>query len=185
MTNLHLGCGRRYIPGFIHIDLSNYDHIDYVHDVCTLPMFNNDTVDLIYACHLISYFDRYEIVHVLKEWRRVLRSGGILRLSVTDFEVISKLYNEEYTLSDILGPIFGRWDTGNGIVYQKTIYDYDSIYELLSSIGFTNIRRWDWRQTIHKDYDDYSQAYLPWTGIVDEEYKSGTSISLNVEADKE
>jgi predicted SAM-dependent methyltransferase len=26
---LHLGCGKRYIPGFIHIDLADYPHIDY------------------------------------------------------------------------------------------------------------------------------------------------------------
>lgn len=184
MVNLHLGCGKRYIPGFIHIDLSTYDHIDYVHDIRTLPMFEDNTVNLIYACHVISYFDRLEIVDVLKEWRRVLKLDGILRLSVTDFEVVSKLYNEGYTLNDILGPIFGRWDTGNGIVYQKTIYDYDSISKLLYSEGFTNVGRWDWRETIHKDYDDYSQAYLPWAGVVDEEYKSGTLISLNVEATK-
>jgi hypothetical protein len=26
---LHLGCWHRYIPGFIHIDLCDMEHIDY------------------------------------------------------------------------------------------------------------------------------------------------------------
>ena len=26
---LHLGCGKKYIDGFTHVDLQDYDHIDY------------------------------------------------------------------------------------------------------------------------------------------------------------
>ena len=39
--------------------------------------------------------------------------------------------------------------------------------------------RYDWRQTLHKDHDDFSQAYVP---HMDKE--KGLLISLNVEADK-
>lgn len=184
MVNLHLGCGSKYIPGFIHIDLSDYNHIDYVHDIRSLPMIDDDSVDLIYACHVLEYFDRAEVVNVLKEWMRVLIHGGILRLAMPDLEKLSTVYHYDRNINVLLGPIFGRWDTGNGIIYHRTVYDYDSIYKLLSSIGFINVRRWDWRQTIHNDYDDYSQAYLPWNGVVDDEYKSGTLISLNVECNK-
>ena len=28
MKKLHLGCGKVYIPGFIHVDLMDFDHID-------------------------------------------------------------------------------------------------------------------------------------------------------------
>jgi len=44
--------------------------------------------------------------------------------------------------------------------------------------GFVHIR-YDWRQTIHKDYDDVSPAYIP---HMDKEH--GILISLNVEAEK-
>lgn len=46
---LHLGCGKRYIPGFVHIDLDDFPHIDYHHGIRTLPMFKDDTVELIYG----------------------------------------------------------------------------------------------------------------------------------------
>jgi hypothetical protein len=46
-------------------------------------------------------------------------------------------------------------------------------------VGFKNVHRYDWRQTIHKDYDDFSQAYIP---HMDKEH--GILISLNVEAEK-
>jgi hypothetical protein len=51
--------------------------------------------------------------------------------------------------------------------------------ETLEIAGFTNVRRYDWRQTVHKDHDDFSQAYIP---HMDKE--NGLLISLNVEADK-
>ena len=36
---LHLGCGERYLEGFIHVDLAQYDHIDY-----EMPVDNVHTI---------------------------------------------------------------------------------------------------------------------------------------------
>ena len=41
---LHLGCGKRYLNGYIHIDKANYDHIDYISSVDTLDMIEDDFV---------------------------------------------------------------------------------------------------------------------------------------------
>ena len=68
---LHLGCGKRCIPGFVHIDLADYPHIDYKSDVSDLSMFEDNSADLIYACHVLEHFKRYEIERVLTEWHRV------------------------------------------------------------------------------------------------------------------
>ena len=65
------------------------------------------------------------------------------------------------------------------LIYQKTIYNFTALKELLESNGFCDLRRYDWRKTIHKDYDDHSQAYYP---HMDKE--NGILISLNVEATK-
>ena len=39
---LHLGCGKRNIPGFINIDQSKYKHIDYNISVTDLSIFKNN-----------------------------------------------------------------------------------------------------------------------------------------------
>ena len=83
---LHLGCGKRYIPGFIHIDLADYPHIDYKSDVSNLSMFEDYSVELIYACHVLEHFRRDKVENVLREWYRVLKQGGILRVAVPDLE---------------------------------------------------------------------------------------------------
>lgn len=182
---LHLGCGKVYIPGFIHIDLADYPHVDYKNDISCLPMFANNSVDLIYCCHALEYYDRQEAQEVLKEWHRVLKPGGILRLAVPDFEAIVKVYLKYKDLAHqgILGPLYGRMEIktadGEKVIYHKTTYDFASLKTALGAAGFKNIHRYDWRQTIHKDYDDFSQAYIP---HLDKEH--GILISLNVEAEK-
>ena len=55
---LNLGCGDRYIPGFIHIDLADYSHVDHRADISDLSMFNDSSVNLIYCSHALEYFDR-------------------------------------------------------------------------------------------------------------------------------
>ena len=89
---LHIGCGDRHIPGFIHVDVRKLPHVDYVTSADKLDMFEDDSVDLIYSCHVLEHFPKYQTEDVLKEWHRVLKPGGILRLAVPDFEKIVEVY---------------------------------------------------------------------------------------------
>lgn len=182
MMKLHLGCGRRNIPGFIHIDLESLPHIDYVHDIGSLPMIENESVDLIYCSHSFEYFDRGEAPTVLRDWYRVLSPGGILRLAVPDFAALVQIYKKYHDLNLILGPLYGRWEVGTDesyIVFHKTVYDFSSLKSVLESCGFITVHRYDWKKTIHKDYDDYSQSYIPHM-----RKDTGILISLNIEAKK-
>jgi len=186
MIKLHLGCGKRnFGPDWEHIDSAKFPHVTS-HDVKNLP-YSDNRVDLIYACHLIAYFDRVEIVEVLKEWKRVLKPGGILRIATPDFKAMAKLYVKSNctTLDSFLGPLYGKMggviiDTpskcGPGSIvveqpfYHKTTYDLYSLIELLSSVGFKNIRKYNTHATEHSRYDDHSKAYV-----------DGVLISLNVQ----
>ena len=184
MTKLHLGCGKRHIPGFVHVDLDDYPHIDHRHRVDQLPMFEDCSVELIYASHVLEYFDRVQVLEVLNEWRRVLSIGGTLRLGVPDFDALTTVYHKTGEIDRVLGPIFGRFEIAGlenslAVLYHKTVYDYLSLKLILEENGFQKVRKWDWRETLHKDHDDYSQAYFP---HMDKD--NGILISLNVEGDK-
>ena len=185
---INLGCGDIYLPGYIHIDVDRHDFIDYCHDFRTLPMFDDAVADMIYCCGALCYVDRVEAVDVLKEWRRVLKPGGVLRLSVTDFEKIIKLYNDSFYNDfggnieglGILGPLFGRWEINDGqYIYFKTVYDFKSLKKMLETAGFHNVRRWDWKKVFPEGYDDRSASYVPHM-----DFENGTLVVLNIEADK-
>ena len=177
----NIGCGwRNFGDDWIHIDGGNYNHLDssdiFIKD------YENDSVDLIYASHFIEYLDRKEVVTLLERWKRVLKPDGILRLAVPNFSAIVSLYikgYEPYELEDFLGPLYGKMKMGEKIIYHKTVYDFKSLKTLLERAGFKNVKRYDWRDTEHSQFDDHSQAYLP---HMDKD--SGTSISLNVECVK-
>ena len=92
MIKLHLGCGwRNFGSDWIHIDAGYYDHLDYT-DITKLEL-EDDSVDLIYASHVLEYFDINQAKDALREWRRVLKPGGELRVAVPDFKAMSTLYH--------------------------------------------------------------------------------------------
>jgi predicted SAM-dependent methyltransferase len=177
MKKLHLGCGKVYIPGFIHVDLMDFDHIDYKIPADKLDVFEDGSVDFIYACHILEHFKRKEVEDVLKEWFRVLKPGGVLRLSVPGFEEIVAIYQRYGDLKLVLGPLVG----GQTYLYNfhYMVFDFNLLSELLKKAGFKNVYRYDWKKTEHADIDDFSQAYIP---HMDKEH--GMPVSLNVEAIK-
>lgn len=221
---LNLGCGKTDIPNFTNVDLADYPHIHYKNrDIADLSIFKDNSVDYIYCSHALQYKDRVEGLVALREWRRVLKLGGMLRIAVPDFEAIIYLYlkTEDLESKGILGPLYGKmrikraikrfrskgkgrykgshvcpecgmdfilsksyrlhmgWHKRRFLIYHKTAYDFESLKRMLEFVGFKDVRRYEWRRTLHKDYDDHSQSYIP---HLDKE--NGVLISLNVEATK-
>jgi predicted SAM-dependent methyltransferase len=174
---LHLGCGKRHIPGFVHIDAIDYPHVDHVATIDNLSFIEDNTVDLIYNCHVLEHFKRREMPRVLGEWMRVLKPGGVLRISVPDFAKLADVYQRYRQLDLVIGALFGRQDYLYNIHYN--VFDFTSLTKYLEQAGLVNVRCYDWRQTEHADVDDFSQAYIPHM-----DKKNGTLISLNVECDK-
>jgi len=181
ILKLHLGCGKRQLPGFVHVDLANFPHVDYRHSVDRLKMFPDGSADLIYASHVLEYFDRFEAKRVLMEWNRVLCASGALRLAVPDFRALAEVYFESGKLDLILGPLYGRMEIPGieSVIYHRTAYDFEALKELLEHSGFGDVHPYDWRQTIHRHVDDHSQAYVPHMNK-----ESGKLVSLNVECTK-
>jgi len=182
--SLHLGCGQRYIPFFTyHIDVRQLPHVDYIASADKLDMFDDNSVDLIYNSHVLEHFGRNKIEDVLKEWYRVLKVGGILRIAVPDFEKLVEVYLKTKDMKQILGLLVGRQDYPENTHY--VVFDFTSLSEVLAKVEFKNIHRYDWRQTIHKDFDDYSRSFIPRINeVAREDYEKGTLVSLNVEAIK-
>lgn len=177
---INLGCGwRNFGNEWIHIDNGDYPHLDIKTDIRKIDLPDN-YADLIYVSHVICYFDSDEIVSILNEWKRILKPNGILRLSTPDFKILTNLYTTgKLNLNGIVGPLFGKMRMGDEKIFHKITYDHETITNLLSNLGFTNIKKYNWRDTCHSNCDDHSQAYIP---HMDKE--NGTLISINIECSK-
>lgn len=175
----NIGCGKRnFGKDWIHIDGGDFKHINskdiFIKD------FKEESAELIYASHFIEYFDRVEVVELLKRWKEVLKPNGILRLAVPNFEVYANLYiNKKILLDNFLGPLYGQMQMGNKTIYHKTTYDIFSLKKLLEQVGMRNINKYNWKDTDHSEFDDHSQAYFP---HMDKE--NGILMSLNIECIK-
>ena len=177
---INIGCGwRNFGEDWIHIDGGDYDHLDYKN--ITKLEFEDNSVDLIYASHVLEYFDRDEVIPVLKEWNRVLKEDGILRLAVPNFYAMIQLYFlNNYPLDTFLGPLYGKMKMADKTIYHKTTYDWNSLCDTLTTAGYKSFKKYNWQDyPIHIEHDDHSQAYIP---HMDKE--NGTLISLNIECRK-
>lgn len=177
MIKLHLGCGKKYLDGWINIDKISTipDVVD--DDVSKLNTVNDNSADIIYACHVLEHFGRYQVDEVLKCWNKKLKDGGIIRIAVPDFDAACRRYIEKKDIKEIIG--FACGGQRNEYDYHKMIFDFESLNLLLQKVGFENVTRYDWRETEHAWLDDYSQSYLPHM-----QKEKGMLMSLNVEATK-
>lgn len=160
IIKVNLMCGRRnFGKDWIHIDGQNYPHTDS----SDIYLQGYKDIDLIYCSHGIAYFDREEIIPLLKTWHKKLKKGGILRLSTPDWDVL-RTFSEP-----MLGPLYGKMNEPP--IYHKTVYTENELSNRLRVCGFNFVKRYDHKTTEHQHFDDHAAAYY-----------NGILISLNLEA---
>ena len=174
---LHLGCYGKKIPGFVNVDIRPEVNPDLLDDAFKLEKVENESVDLIYASHVLEHGDFQESAEALKRWSEVLKSGGTIRLAVPDMEAHFAHYFYHRDLEALHSAFWGS--QRHPYDYHKNGWDFNKLKKDLEKVGFTDVRRYNWRETEHHYIDDYSQAYCP---HMDKE--NGKLMSLNVEATK-
>lgn len=174
---LHIGCGKKFLPGYKHIDIMEYPHIDYVAAADNLHMIDDDSVEEIYACHVLEHFGRLEYGNVLKEWHRVLKSGGAIIIAVPNFDAIVEHYDNNKDLSVLIGLLYGGQNYKYN--YHYMTFNFALLSDTLKNIGFDDIKTYKWEEFLPEEFDDYSKSYLPHM-----DFDNGKLMSLNIIARK-
>jgi len=150
-----------------------------------LTGIKNESCEVIYTSHTLEYYDFTEIVIVLNEFRRVLKTKGKLYITVPNFDSLIDVYRKSHDIDQIIGPLFGRWinPTSNGKpIYHKCVFTKSKLSTILTQNGFTNITTFnpiEFLGAYDKNYDDYSLAYIPHFD------KKGIQISLALVCEKD
>jgi predicted SAM-dependent methyltransferase len=157
IKKLQIGAGPTILSGWLSTDI-NPDHPKAVYlDATKVFPFEDNTFNYIFCEHMIEHVPYNSGLSMLKECRRVLKPGGIMRITTPDLEVLIGLYlqngnplNERYIewitdtfLSDIsvykasfvINNAFHAWG-------HKFLYDGDLLAMTMQKTGFTNIKRY-------------------------------------------
>ena len=87
MLKLHIGCGGVYFPGWVNVDMDS-PKADLRHDMRTALPYGEGTADFVYNEHFVEHLTVAEGLTVLKDFHRVLKAGGVLRIATIDLDHI-------------------------------------------------------------------------------------------------
>ena len=147
-THLHLGCGPKYLSGFVNIDGNLFNKIDLWLDVRNGLPFPANSVDSIYSTHMFEHFYPDELNRLLRECRRVLKPGGGVRLIVPNLESAIQAYSRNQSAwfddsfprhFDSLGGRFSNFVFCDG--QHRTAFDFTYLDEVLRKAGFREVER--------------------------------------------
>ncbi|MFH8086806.1 MAG: class I SAM-dependent methyltransferase [Candidatus Aenigmatarchaeota archaeon] len=85
---LEVGCGLKPFKEekgkVIHLDKIKLPHVEIVHDLDKFPYsFKDNEFDMIIASHVLEHVE--DLVAVMKEFHRILKKDGILKITVPYF----------------------------------------------------------------------------------------------------
>lgn len=178
--HLHLGCGMKYLEGFLNIDGNLFRKTDLVLDLRDGLPLPDTSVCTIYSSHVFEHLYPDELQGLLAECHRVLRPGGGMRIVVPDMQAAVTAYlagREDYF------PDFPRARRSLGGKLSNLLFcegghrqglDFSYLEELLSDAGFGEVRRMTPKQTLLYEPNRFAQIAREEAGVA--------AISLFVEA---
>lgn len=89
---LNLGCGYRFHPEWVNVDIAPQDPAVMKFDLSQGIPFPDGSFDVVYHSSMIEHFRRDDARSFMGECRRVLKPGGLIRVATPDLERICELY---------------------------------------------------------------------------------------------
>lgn len=143
---LNLGCGSKILDGFVNVDMAdNHSKIqpDVVCDITGPIPF--DEVEEIHAYHVLEHIAPFKVADVLTEWKRALKSGGLLVIEVPCFDKIMRMYAHKILDGKDIGLNWKFWLWGDPRfndekMLHKWCYGVDELGDILYGLGFDNVQ---------------------------------------------
>lgn len=160
---LNIGCGTDYKVGWINIDNNsdnNINNLDLNWDLRNPLPFQDNSVDYIFNEHFLEHLTLEEAQKSMKDFMRVLKKGGVMRIAMPNLVDVVELYNNPNWKSEAFLKKFGldfvktkaelininfRWWG------HKWLYDWEELERRLNEAGFNKVKKCKLRQSTHNE----------------------------------
>ena len=88
---LHIG-GKEKKEGWKILNIQKFEGVDFVGDISDMSQFENNSVEEIYASHVIEHVPQKKINETLKGVYRILKENGKFYVSVPDLDILCKIF---------------------------------------------------------------------------------------------
>tara|TARA_Y100000996_G_scaffold400923_1_gene371362 strand:- start:341 stop:850 length:510 start_codon:yes stop_codon:yes gene_type:complete len=129
--------------GWKILNIQNKEGVDFTGDISDLSRFEDNSIEEIYASHVVEHVPRNKIEITFKGIHRVLKSSGKFYISVPDLDILFHTFRsslvpikvKKHILSMIFGGQVDQYD------FHYYGYSFDIIEDYLKSAGFTDIEK--------------------------------------------
>ncbi len=156
---LHLGCGQKYINGYVNIDFPSTEHTvqqnsvaDEFHNLYDLT-YKKGTIKEVRLHHVFEHFERVCACAFLASWNSWLEPNGIVHIEVPDFETS---FRKNFSFSNRkkfegigLRHIFGSQEATWAVHYEG--YSKKRLIKIFNAFGFEvqSVNQYEYKRTFN------------------------------------
>jgi predicted SAM-dependent methyltransferase len=145
---LNVGCGPKLLNGFANLDYLWVPGIDLCWDITKGIPLPDHSLQGIFSEHCLEHLEKAVATKVVRDFQRLLKPTGTLRIVVPDAELYINLYvrardGEHVKFPYVEGeslPIdpLNRIFRGHGHLYA---YDFSAMRAMILSVGFSSVTK--------------------------------------------
>lgn len=144
---IHLGCGEKYLDGYLNVDFPSENHTvqsksvaDQHCDVVTLS-FPFGSIEEVRLHHLFEHFSRAKSLALLCRWTDWLEVGGRVHIETPDWDASLLSYISPFTSADqkeqILRHLFGSHEAPWAVHWDA--WHKSRFVKVLGALGYKNL----------------------------------------------
>lgn len=167
-NRLEIGAGKSKREGMITSDLDIKS--DYPFDLRIGLPFPDESVDFIYAEHVLEHFCFRDVQMLVGECKRVMKPGAVLKVSVPDARIYLNAYckpdgfnHKEFCTFDLGLNYQLRINIVNYMFYMdghhRHMFDEESLLLTLKSVGFDSVCTREFDPELDQKVRQYESIY--------------------------
>ena len=139
---LHIG-GKEKKDGWKILNIQKTKDVDFVGNISNLDQFEDNSIDEIYASHVVEHVNQNDIENTLKGIYRVLGKNGKIYISVPDMDVLCKIFIDPNSSLDMKWHAMRMMFGGQTDEYDFHYFgwNFEFLNDYLMSSNFSKVER--------------------------------------------